>query len=86
MSHARPIPVSLRRSLFLHVALPVLQAWARETGGAFPRSRHLLTGQGLKLLRNPDVIFDLPDRGASQRQTVNGQTQLIFEAVLQVQL
>src|SRR5271169_5367265 len=69
----RTIAIARRGSLLRGVAFPVFQARTREACRTFPNFCHLFRRHGLELLRDPDVIFDLPNGGASQRQAVNRQ-------------
>src|ERR1700687_2511250 len=71
----RTIAIAWRGSLFGHIALPVFQARTRETLRVFPDFCHLLRRHGLELLRDPDIIFNLSDGSATQRQAVNRQAE-----------
>src|ERR1035438_8728461 len=62
----RTIPIARGGSLLIGVALPVFQARTRQACSALPDLRHLPRRHGFELLRDPDIIFDLPDGRTSQ--------------------
>src|SRR5450432_1895184 len=66
-SAQRAVAVVGRGGFLVGVALPVFQARTGQSFRPLPDPRHGLFRHRLELLRNPDVVFDLPDRGAAER-------------------
>lgn len=65
------------------IALPVFQIRALELRRLCTYLCQLLLAHGSELLGDADVVFNLADRGAAERQAVNGKAQNIGKAIFE---
>src|ERR1035441_5476302 len=85
LSALRAVAIAISRRTLLSVALPALEVRTCYALRRFANPRHFLLRERLKLLRDPDVVFNLADGRATHRQAMNRQAEHIREAVFEVQ-